>query len=101
VCVQAHHNARELFITQQVDTGLEGDTLLRPCTVVASVSELAAAAGDDVFVCDHSYDTAWDVSAGLVYQLWCGTGACWWRNHAWHIAHTAVHDAVALQAAAS
>lgn len=60
--LQAHHNARELFLTQLTDSGLEGDTLLRPCAVVACTSELAAAAGDDVFVCDHTYDTAWDVS---------------------------------------
>lgn len=47
---------------QIADVGLEGDTLLRPCSVVASASELSAAAGDDVFMCDHMYDTAWDVS---------------------------------------
>lgn len=61
--LQAHHNARELMLTQVVDGDLEGDTLLRPCAVVASEAELAAAAGDDVFLCDHQYDTAWDVSA--------------------------------------
>jgi hypothetical protein len=64
--LQAHHNARELFLTQLTDAGLEGATLLRPCAVVACTSELAAAAGDDVFVCDHAYDTAWDVSGCLI-----------------------------------
>lgn len=63
---QAHHNARELMLTQLVDTGLECDTLLRPCAVVATAAELAGAAGDDVFVCDHIYDTAWERFRPLV-----------------------------------
>ena len=61
---QAHHSARELFLTQQVDAGLEGETLQRLCTVCAP-ADFANAPGDDVFVCDHSYDTAWDVSGDV------------------------------------
>ena len=94
--LQAHHNARELFLTQLTDSGLEGDTLLRPCAVVACTSELAAAAGDDVFVCDHTYDTAWDVSVCLMLpnrSSWCGYLA--------RYADMVVYAAAALSATAS
>ena len=94
--LQAHHNARELFLTQLTDAGLEGATLLRPCAVVACTSELAAAAGDDVFVCDHIYDTAWDVSACVVVP----NGSSWYAILP-KCTDTVLYAAVALSAAAS
>lgn len=72
---QAHHNARELMLTQLVDTGLECDTLLRPCAVAATASQLAGAAGDDVFMCDHIYDTAWEVSVAAPVAAASGCNA--------------------------
>jgi hypothetical protein len=94
--LQAHHNARELFLTQLTDAGLEGATLLRPCAVVACTSELAAAAGDDVFVCDHTYDTAWDVSFYVVVP----NGSLWYAVLPKYT-DTVLYAAVALSAAAS
>ena len=88
--LQAHHNARELFLTQLTDSGLEGDTLLRPCAVVACTSELAAAAGDDVFVCDHTYDTAWDVSVCVMAP----------SRSSWHGVMASCPDIVVFAAAA-
>ncbi|KAK9812922.1 hypothetical protein WJX72_005816 [[Myrmecia] bisecta] len=55
---KAGHNAREVMLTQQVDTNWLG-VLLRPCDMFCSLSRFRCAAGlgDDVFLCRRGYDT--------------------------------------------
>ena len=57
---QAHHTRREVFLSQLTDD-IPAESLLRPVTVVRSMGQLEATQGEDVFVCEYSYDSQWRV----------------------------------------
>jgi len=55
--VQTKHAAREVFLTHIEDARLEGEAILRHCTVLSSHKfAKATAVGNDVFLCQYSYD---------------------------------------------
>ncbi|EFN52332.1 hypothetical protein CHLNCDRAFT_139139 [Chlorella variabilis] len=59
---QRHHLARELFLTQQRD-GDSMDAILRGAHVLGlrefGAGAACSALGEDVFVCEYQYDSAW------------------------------------------
>lgn len=66
--LQAHHLAREVFLTQQRDTN-SMESVLRAAHVLQPRDFAAGAAcsalGEDVFVCEYAYDSAWQVGWGM------------------------------------
>jgi hypothetical protein len=76
--LQRHHLAREVFLTQLRDAD-SIDAVLRYAHVLGPREFAAGAAcsalGEDVFVCEYEYDSAWQVGAvhGCVWM--CYTSA--------------------------
>ncbi len=61
--VQAHHGAREVFLTEVFDKN-EGDWLLRPARVLALDGFQQATGGDysdDVYLCEYEYNKGFQV----------------------------------------
>ena len=62
--LQAHHLAREVFLTQLRDTN-SMEAVLRCAHVLPprdfSAGAACSALGEDVFVCEYAYDSAWQV----------------------------------------
>ena len=75
---QAHHGARAVFLTQQIDDNL-AECLLRPAHVCAPGEFARASQGDDdVFLCEYEYDTMWQVR---LQQLLCACAGCALLGH--------------------
>jgi hypothetical protein len=79
IAVQKHHNAREVFLTQQVD---ENDitTLLRPIEVLMPTN-FASSDNPDAFLCEYEYDTQWQVRRALHFAFHpysCSAYMCMW-----------------------
>lgn len=62
--VQKHHNALEVFLTQQVDEN-DIETLLRPVRVLPP-SAFVDCNERHVFLCEYEYDTRWQVRRSRV-----------------------------------
>ena len=68
VCLQKHHAAREVFLTEMVDNNDIG-CLWKPVQVCLP-AEFEKAAGDDVYLCEYEYDTQFQVKlAHLIAKL--------------------------------
>ena len=59
MCLQKHHAAREVFLTEMVDNNDIG-CLWKPVQVCLP-AEFEKAAGDDVYLCEYEYDTQFQV----------------------------------------
>ena len=73
---QAHHGAREVFLTEVCDEN-EGDWLLRPARVLPLDGFQEASGGDysdDVFLCEYEYNKGFQVMhhACCPWQGWAG-----------------------------
>lgn len=68
MCLQKHHAAREVFLTEMVDNNDIG-CLWKPVQVCLP-AEFEKAAGDDVYLCEYEYDTQFQVKlAQLIATL--------------------------------